>query len=63
MYYIRIDMVMSTIISKIKNILIAKKREVILFLIFFLISSLSFGLGYLYAKDHNIAPIIIQKIQ
>jgi len=37
------------------------RREFILFLILFLISSLSFGLGYLYAKDTNIAPIIIEK--
>ncbi|MBU4348171.1 hypothetical protein KJ671_01530 [Patescibacteria group bacterium] len=38
-----------------------RRREVILFLIFFLISSLSFGLGYLFAKDQNIAPIIIER--
>jgi len=44
-----------------KIIAFLKKREVILFLIFFLISSLAFGLGYLYAKDHNIAPIVIEK--
>jgi hypothetical protein len=49
------------IISAIKAVLSAKKREIILFLLFFLISSLSFGMGYLYAKDQNIAPIIIQK--
>ncbi len=38
-----------------------KKREVILFGIFFVITSLSFGLGYLYAKDQGVAPIIIEK--
>ncbi|MBI4991874.1 MAG: hypothetical protein HZB99_01535 [Candidatus Harrisonbacteria bacterium] len=38
-----------------------KKREVILFLILFLISSLSFGLGYLLAKQEGAAPIIIEK--
>jgi hypothetical protein len=49
------------IIAGIKAVLLAKKREIILFLIFFLISSLSFGLGYLYAKDQNVAPIVIEK--
>ncbi len=38
-----------------------KRREVVLFFIFFVIVSLSFGLGYLYAKDQNVAPIIIEK--
>ena len=38
-----------------------KKREIILFLLLFLIVSLSFGLGYLLAKQNNIAPIIIEK--
>lgn len=36
------------------------KREVILFLMLFLISSLSFGLGYLLAREESIAPIIIE---
>lgn len=40
-----------------------KKREVILFLLLFLLTSLSFGLGYLYAKDQKAAPIIIEKNQ
>lgn len=40
---------------------ILKKREVILFLLLFLISSLSFGLGYLLAEKDNVAPIIIEK--
>jgi len=38
-----------------------KRREALLFLIFFFIVSLSFGLGYLYAKDQGVAPIIIEK--
>jgi len=38
-----------------------KKREIALFLLLFLISSLSFGLGYLLAKQNNVAPIIIEK--
>lgn len=40
-----------------------KKREVILFLLLFLISSLSFGLGYLAAKENNHAPIIIERCE
>jgi len=39
-----------------------KKREVILFLLLFLISSLSFGIGYLLAKEESVAPIIIEKV-
>jgi len=46
---------------KIKILSFLKKREVLLFLIFFFIVSLSFGLGYLYAKDQGVAPIIIEK--
>lgn len=38
-----------------------KKREIILFLLLFLTASLSFGLGYLFAEQNNIAPIIIEK--
>jgi len=40
-----------------------KKRETILFLLLFLITSLSFGLGYLFAKKESVAPIIIEKAQ
>lgn len=36
------------------------KRKVVLFLFLFLISSLSFGLGYLAASEYNKAPIIIE---
>lgn len=46
---------------KIKIIELLKKREVALFIIFFFVSTLSFGLGYLYATDQNVAPIVIQK--
>jgi len=38
-----------------------KKREVALFVIFFFVVSLSFGLGYLYAKDQGVVPIVIEK--
>lgn len=46
---------LSTIINWLKS------REVVLFLLLFLLTSLSFGLGYLLAKQENIAPIIIEK--
>jgi hypothetical protein len=37
------------------------KREIILGILFFLISTLSFGLGYLVAQEGNRAPIVIEK--
>jgi len=36
-------------------------RRMILFLLLFILVSLSFGLGYLLAKEENVAPIIIEK--
>ena len=52
---------LTEIITGLKVALSAKQREIVLFLIFFLITSLSFGLGYLYAIDKNVAPIVIEK--
>jgi len=46
---------------RIKNWLIEHRREIILFIIAFLISTISFGLGYLMAQEFNRAPIIIEK--
>ena len=40
-----------------------KKREIALFLLLFLLCSLSFGLGYLLAKEGDRAPIIIETSQ
>ena len=37
------------------------KREVILFVLFFLISTTSFALGYLFAKETAQVPIVIEK--
>lgn len=53
--------ILNELILKIKAFFSGKKREIILFLIFFFTASLSFGLGYLYALDSNVAPIIIEK--
>jgi hypothetical protein len=41
--------------------LVNHKREIVLFALFFLISTISFGLGYLVANQTNHAPIIIEK--
>lgn len=38
------------------------KKEIIFILILFLVSTISFALGYLLAEELNKAPIIIQKI-
>jgi hypothetical protein len=37
------------------------KKEALLGVIIFLVSSLSFGLGYLANREFNHAPIIIEK--
>jgi hypothetical protein len=46
---------------RIKEWAINHKRDIILFLLIFLISSLSFGLGYLVNREFTRAPIIIEK--
>ena len=38
------------------------RRDVVLFILIFLVSTISFGLGYLVANQTNHAPIIIEKI-
>lgn len=44
------------------KLLIAEhKKDILVFLLAFLISSLSFGLGYLVNREFNHAPIIIEK--
>ena len=48
-------------ISKIKELLIKRRKEIIIFILIFLISSLSFGLGYLVNKEFSKPPIIIEK--
>lgn len=48
-------------VSKIRDRLVFYKKEFIFALIIFLVSSLSFGLGYLANREFNHAPIIIEK--
>lgn len=38
-----------------------RKKDILLFLLIFLIASLSFGLGYLINREFNRAPIVIEK--
>lgn len=52
--YITILAMLSTLKNWLTN------RSVILFLLLFLLCSLSFGLGYLLAKEGDRAPIIIE---
>ena len=47
--------------NQLKEWLTIHKRDIILFLLIFLISSLSFGLGYLVNREFNHAPIMIEK--
>lgn len=49
------------IISRTKDFYVAHKRDIVVGVLIFLIGTLGFGLGYLYAKESNHAPIIIEK--
>lgn len=42
--------------------LINHKKEIIFALIIFLVSAISFGLGYLANREFNRTPIIIEKV-
>lgn len=44
-----------------KDWLAAHKKEIVFFLIIFLVSSLSFGLGYLANREMSRTPIIIER--
>ena len=47
--------------NQIKEWLAEHKKDIFIFLIIFLISSLSFGLGYLVNREFTHAPIVIEK--
>ena len=49
------------ILAKIKKFVKENNHEIVLFLAIFLISILSFALGYLYAKNQIKNPIIIEQ--
>jgi hypothetical protein len=38
------------------------KKEIVLFILFFLISTVSFALGYLAAGEFNTPPIVIEQV-
>lgn len=48
-------------LSRLVDFIKEYKRVILLFLLLLLIISLSFGLGYLLARETNQAPIIIEK--
>jgi hypothetical protein len=48
-------------LSRLTNWFQEKRRWIVFGLFLFLIITLSFGLGYLVAKEANPAPIIIEK--
>jgi hypothetical protein len=48
-------------LRKIKERYIKHQKEVLLIIISFLIILLSFGLGYITARDFSTTPIIIEK--
>jgi len=41
---------------------LAHQRDIVVGILIFLIGTLGFGLGYLYAKETNRTPIIIEKV-
>jgi len=47
--------------SSFKNLIQENKRNIAIIFLLILIISLSFGLGYLLARENNRAPIIIEK--
>lgn len=48
-------------INRAKEFYAAHKRDLVTGVLIFLIGTLGFGLGYLYAKEENHAPIVIEK--
>lgn len=52
-------LIMNRIIEKARRY----KKEIVLFVLFFLISTISFALGYLAAGEFNTPPIVIEKVE
>lgn len=48
-------------VSNVKKWITEYKRDAVIFVFIFLVSLLSFGLGYLVNREFNRAPIIIEK--
>jgi len=47
--------------NNLKDWIIENRKDIIIFLLIFLMCSISFGLGYLVNREFNHAPIIIEK--
>ncbi|MEK7554457.1 MAG: hypothetical protein AAB518_00515 [Patescibacteria group bacterium] len=56
------EQIENAMFDKIKSWFHEHKREVVLFLFIFLVSTISFGVGYLMGLDQSRAPIVIEKI-
>lgn len=48
-------------VNNVKKWITEHKREAVIFFLVFLVSLLSFGLGYLVNREFSRAPIIIEK--
>lgn len=48
-------------LSNLKDLIQENKRNIIIAFLLILIISLSFGSGFLFARENNHAPIIIEK--
>ncbi len=50
-----------TRMTQIQNWIIEHKRDVLIFALIFLVSSISFALGFLMAREAGRAPIVIEQ--
>ncbi len=48
-------------INQLKDWISTHKHDIIIFLLVFLMCSISFGLGYLVNREFNHAPIVIEQ--
>lgn len=48
-------------LARLKNLIFTYKKELLIGVFLFLVSTTSFGIGYLTARAFNHAPIIIEK--
>ncbi len=49
-------------IAQAKLFLNDRRKEVVIFILFFLVSTISFALGYISANQSNRSAIVIQKV-
>lgn len=58
----RVSAILNTMIARIKLFFIDRRREVVVFILFFLVSTISFSLGYLLAGRDAQATIVVEKV-